>query len=61
MSDRFDQVVASHGAAILPNDYIEKVLESWNMVINGQVDYSEMDLHGAIVKAFKTEYCGFYC
>lgn len=60
ISDKYDTVVASHDEPFLPSDYPSKVLVAWNKVMNNTVDYTETDLHGNTVKAYKTDVCGFY-
>lgn len=61
MSSRFDTVVASHGEMLLPGDYVQKVLEAWEDVLAGKLEYKESDMHGMTVKLYKGEYCGFLC
>ncbi|MCQ2497518.1 MAG: MBL fold metallo-hydrolase [Lachnospiraceae bacterium] len=61
ISDRFDYIYPSHGTPILDSDYCDKVLESWNKVLDGKIEAKIINLFGTDVKQFDGEFCGFYC
>lgn len=57
----FDSIIASHDEPILPSDYADKVLKTWNEVKAGKIGFTEMDLYGQKIKSYDGNYCGFYC
>lgn len=60
MKKDYDFIYASHDEYIVPNDYAEKVKQSWNQVQNGEVIFEIIDLFGNKVKSYTTDVCGFY-
>ena len=61
ISEQFDVIYPSHDAPELDKEYVGKVLECWRKVMNGNLESETITLHNTLVKAFKAEYCGFYC
>lgn len=59
--DCFDCVRAAHGTPELPADFVQKVHDGWQQVLEGRAEGHPEELHGRTVCTFETEYCGFYC
>lgn len=60
MKEEVKELAASHDTPILPADHIQKVYEAWQLVCDGKLESSTMELHGHEVKSYTTESCGFY-
>lgn len=60
MSREYDFIYASHDEFLLPNDYAGKVRKAWQQVLDNTAAYEVKDLFGNKVKAYFTEFCGFY-
>lgn len=60
ISDSYDRIVASHGEAILPANYVERIKENWNEVLEGRLSCEEVNLFGNKVKSYTAKYCGFF-
>lgn len=60
MQDKFDEIIASHDEPVLPADYIQKVYDCWQQVLEGKVDSHPIELHGCNVNSYDCEYCGFF-
>lgn len=61
MKERFSLILPSHGEPELEPEYIEKVLEAWNCVCNGEIEGHPADVHGNKVTAYDAGVCGFFC
>ncbi len=57
----FDLIYPSHGTPILVNDYVNQVASSWKKVLNNEISFHEIELHGRMVLSYDDECCGFYC
>lgn len=61
LKNRYDTVVASHDAPLLSADYVQKVLDAFRDVKAGKIGYTEIGLHGQMVKNYQGEACSFFC
>lgn len=61
LAGEFEKIYPSHSTVMLENDYIDKVIESWDEVQSGNLEYSVTELHGSNVKAYNAKWCGFFC
>lgn len=59
--DEYDYIYACHDEYCLNGDYVYKVKDAWNKVLNNELTYEVIDVHGNSVKSYSDEYCGFYC
>lgn len=57
----FDVLRAAHGTPELPADFVQKVRNAWQLVLDGKVDGHPEELHGRTVQTFDGPDCGFYC
>lgn len=61
LKERYDSICAAHGTPELPANYVEKVRNAWQQVLDGKIKSHPEELHGQIVQTFDTANCGFYC
>jgi len=59
--DRFDKIYACHGQMILPADAVDKVIEAWDMVLNGTAPTEPRNVIGCDIIMHKCGYCNFFC
>lgn len=59
--DEYDYIYACHDEYCMDSNYVYKVKEAWNKVLNNELTYEMIDVHGNMVKSYTDEYCGFYC
>lgn len=59
--DRYDRIRAAHGTFELPAQFVRKVRDAWQQVLDGAIEVHAEQLHGRTVQAFDAADCGFYC
>ena len=59
--DEYDYIYACHDEYCLNSDYVYMIKDAWNKVLNNELTYEMIDVHGNKVKSYTDEYCGFYC
>jgi len=57
----YDTLRAAHGTPELPADFVQKVRNAWQQVLDGKLESHPQDLHGRTVNTFDAADCGFYC
>lgn len=57
----FDVIYPSHSTAALPTDYVGRVCASWKKVLNNEISFHEVELHGKLILSYDDDCCGFYC
>jgi len=57
----FDVLRAAHGTPELSIDFVWKVRDGWQQVLDGALQPHAEELHGRTVQTYEAADCGFYC
>ncbi len=59
MEDRFDVLYPSHATLKLDSDYIGKCFDACEMMLHGEVEPEEQEMHGTLIHAYNCGVCTF--
>ena len=60
MENRYDVIYPAHGTPVVGKNHAQKVLEDWEGVMNGTLEWTPETLFGNKVRTYHGANCGFY-